>query len=256
MTRRDAFAALAALALFTPAGALDAQSPQPPFRATAQLGVPFMVGFQEVVIGTKEKVDTGTLRVLTISSARLAAIYPNKSENISAGAGEKLLILRGAIRNPSAVTLPVTGTHFLSIRFRDGKGKGEFKFAGIYDPETNTVVHQNLRKGQSAPFDCVIRIPAKFDPFRVGLYHQNRAKTAWYDFKPTLGKLNSTFSPDGFSLEDRARVTKEQSFDFDAYRMKVLGPSEPPAVGGVARGDEPLSVVSVEVTNAMKLPVR
>jgi hypothetical protein len=232
------------------------QTPPRPFKATAQLGVPFTLGFQEVVYGSKEKLDTGTLRIVTISSARVATTYPNTLENVSAGAGEKLLILRGTLKNPSAVGLPVTTSSFLSIRFWEGKGKGEFKYAGIYDPETHKPVHSNLRKGQSAAFDCVVRVPSTFDPFRVGLYHQNRAKIAWYDFKPNLGRMNSTFSPDGFTLADSARALKDQSFDFDTFRMKVLGASEPAVIGGVAKGDRPVYVVSVEVTNTMLLPAR
>ncbi|MCW3055758.1 MAG: hypothetical protein JWN14_4928 [Chthonomonadales bacterium] len=233
-----------------------AQTPPKPFKATAQLSVPFTLGFQEVVNGTNEKLDTGTLRTLAISSARVGATYPNTSENVTAGAGEKLLIVRGTLTNPSVVELSLSSSSFLTIRFWDGKGKGEFKYVGIYDPQTHNLVHSNLRKGQSTAFDCVVRIPSAFDPFQIGFYYQNRAKIAWYDFKTKLGAMSSTFSPDGFTLSDRAQAAKDRSFDFDIFRMKVLGASEPSSIGGVAKGEQPLCVVSAEVTNTMLLPAR
>jgi len=245
--------ALAALLAFACQGV---QTPPKPFKATAQLGAPFTMGYEQVIIGTTKKIDTGTLRVLTLSSADLSATYPNTSENIVAGAGEKLLILHGALKNPSVVDLPVSGSGLASVRFWDGQGKGTFKFAGFFDPQSHNPVHGTLRKGQSAPFDCVIRIPALFDPIHVGLYHENKARIAWYDLKSRLGKMQSAFSPDGFTLTERAKAAKNQSFDFDLYRMKVLGASEVSTVGGVEKGSQPLWIVSVEVTNAMLLPAR
>lgn len=230
-----------------------AQTTSKPFKANAKIGVPFTLGLQDYVHGTREKVDTGTLRVLTLSSARLAAIYPNRLENVSAGAGEKLLVLRGTLKNPSAVEMPVSSSSLFALRFWDGRGKGEFKYVGAFDPETHDYVRGTLRKGQSLPFECVLRIPARFDPFRVGFYYRERVKTAWYDFSPNLGKMTTTFSPDGSVLADRARAAIDQPFDFETFRMKVLSASGPTSIGGSA--PQPWTV-SVEVTNAMLLPAR
>ncbi len=232
------------------------QPPPAPFKETAQLGVPFTVGTQMVVHGSNKEIDTGDQRILVLNSARLATNYPNMAENITAGAGEKLLVLRGTFGNPSTVVLPVGPSAFLSIRFFDGAGKGAFKYVGIYDPNTHQVVHANLRKGESIPFDCVVRVPAEFNEFRVGLYHQNRAKIAWYDLNPVLGTIASSFSPDGRLLLNAASARRDQRFDLDEFQMKVLGVSEPASVGGVAKGDRPLLVVSAEVTNTMLLPAR
>ncbi len=246
------FSTIALLALSLQGG----QTQPKPFRANAQLGVPYTVGVQEVVHGSNEKIDTGTLRILTLTSARLAAIYPNTSENVAAGAGEKLLIMRGTVKNPSSVELSLSSGSFLSIRFWDGKPGEVYKYVGIYDPETHKPVHSNLRKGQSASFECVIRVPVKFDSFRVGFHYRYPANMAWYDLNPKLGKMNSTFSPDGLALVDRAQALKDQVFDLDTFQMKILGASEPSAIGGMAKGDQPLYVVSVEVTNTMLLPAR
>ncbi len=134
--------------------------------------------------------DVGTLRILTVSSVRLGAIYPNKAENISAEAGEKLLIVRGTLQNPSVVVMGIDSDHFLRSRFWDGKGKGEFKYVGIYDPETHERVHSNLSKGQSTPFECVIRVPASFNEFRVGFYP---TMTAQFAFRPNKGQIPVAF---------------------------------------------------------------
>ena len=233
-----------------------AQAPPKPFKATAQLSAPFTLGFQEVVSGSNEKLDTGTLRTLVVSSARVGATYPNLAENVSAGAGEKLLIVRGTLTNLSVVELPISRTDFMTVRFWEGKGKGEFKYVGVFDPQTHNVVHGSLRKGQSTAFECVVRIPSAFDPFRVGFYYQNPARIAWYDFKAKLGAMTSAFSPDGFTLSDHAQAGKDRSFDFDVFRMKVLGASEPGSIGGVSKGEQPLCIVSAEVTNTMLLPAR
>ena len=144
--------------------------------------------------------------------------------------------MRGTPGNPSTVVASLTTASFLNIRFWDGKKGDEFKYVGIYDPETHASVHRNLAKGESAAFEWVIRIPARFEPNRAGFHSRYPAKMAWYNFTPSLGKMTSTFSPDGIALVDSARAEKGQMFDFDIYQMKVLGASEPVAVGGMAKG--------------------
>ena len=73
---------------------------QAAFKPNAQLGVPARVGSIVKVIGTNEVLEQGNLRELTLASAELALTFPNRVENVVAKADEKLLILRGSLRNP------------------------------------------------------------------------------------------------------------------------------------------------------------
>src|SRR5689334_11754630 len=70
-----------------------------PFEATAQLGIPYVIGAESTVIGSKEKIEVSTEREVTLDSAELSLQFPNRQENVFAAAGEKLLVLRGSIRN-------------------------------------------------------------------------------------------------------------------------------------------------------------
>src|SRR4029077_13421100 len=101
---------------------------------------------------------------------------------------------------PSQVVQPIDASHFLGIRFWDGAGSGPFKYIGIYDPDTHMAAHGNLHKGESLSFEAVLRVPAGFTSFRVGLYFQTTAKIAWFDLNPTLGQIASSFSPQGLTL--------------------------------------------------------
>ncbi len=228
----------------------DIQTLAKPFKATAKIGVPFTIGEVFTVIGSKEVVDAGELKVLTVNSTRLEAIYPNLAENISAGAGEKLFIIRGNLKNPSSVELPIGASAFFGMRFFDGKGKGEFKFVANFDPRTHKYVQGSLKKGESVEFEVVLRVPAKFNSFRIGFYYRSTTKMAWYDFNPSLTKLGSVFSNDGLTLGDHATTSKDKVFDFDTFHMKVLGISETSA------GNRKGTIVSIDVANAMLLPAR
>src|SRR6266545_3428953 len=79
----------------------SAQTPAAPkpFNATARLGVPYMIGAESTVIGSKQKIEVSSEREVTLDSAELSLLFPNRQENVFARAGEKLLLLRGSIRN-------------------------------------------------------------------------------------------------------------------------------------------------------------
>ena len=64
----------------------SAQTPAAPkpFKATAQLGVPYVIGAESIVIGSKEKVERATEREVTLDSAELSLVFPNRQENVFA----------------------------------------------------------------------------------------------------------------------------------------------------------------------------
>ena len=58
----------------------SAQTPAAPkpFKATAQLGVPYVIGAESTVIGTKEKIEVSSEREVTLDSAELSLVFPNR----------------------------------------------------------------------------------------------------------------------------------------------------------------------------------
>src|SRR4051812_38880849 len=97
----------------------SAQTPPAPkpFKATAQLGVPYVIGAESTVIGSKEKMELASEREVTLDSAELSLSFPNRQENVFARAGEKLLVLRGAIRNHEKTsTARLTSTESVGLR--------------------------------------------------------------------------------------------------------------------------------------------
>lgn len=72
-----------------------AQTPAPkPFAATAELGKPYVIG-EDVDDYGQIKVDYAKKFEVTLESAELALRFANRRELVLAGAGQKLVILRG-----------------------------------------------------------------------------------------------------------------------------------------------------------------
>ncbi|MBM3795976.1 MAG: hypothetical protein FJW31_18395 [Acidobacteria bacterium] len=153
-----------------------AQQPPPaaalkPFQATAKLGQPATVGTRGFVGTTKEELEIGLRREVTLTSAELALVFPTQVENIVANANEKLLILRGEMRNPEKTSNLNLGPSSV-IRFRlwqRYQGSGQFAFVNHYDQDTLQHVRKNLKAGESGKFVGVWRVPADFTDFRIGV---------------------------------------------------------------------------------------
>jgi len=66
----------------------SAQTPAAPkpFKATAQLGVPYVIGAESNVMGSNEKIEVGSEREVTLDSAELSLLFPNRQENAFARA--------------------------------------------------------------------------------------------------------------------------------------------------------------------------
>jgi len=133
--------------------ALPLFAQQKPFVATAKIGVPCVVG-HETWMDPTTKIETGTLREVTLQSAELALTFPNRHENVVATAAEKLLILRGTIRNPEKTTTDnLSASSVVGLRvWQRYTGSGKFTFVNHYDPETLKQITVELKPGASAPF--------------------------------------------------------------------------------------------------------
>jgi hypothetical protein len=231
-----------------------------PFKATAKLGVPCVIGAESTVIGTREKVEVSSEREVTLDSAELSLVFPNRQENVFARAGEKLLLLRGAIRNHEKTSnAHVTRTESIGLRLWQAyKGSGKFGFVGTFNPSTLEYISEQLKPGDSAKFVAVWRIPADLTDFRFGLTYRSSQKIAWYDLAPVVGPIRSTFAtPDGTSATDSAKVGASDTFELGALEIRMGGVSEPETVGGMRRPNGGHRyVVNLTVTNRLLLPAR
>ena len=231
-----------------------------PFKATAQLGVPYVIGAESTVIGSKEKIEVSSEREVTLDSAELSLLFPNRQENVFARAGEKLLVLRGSIRNHEKTSnARLSNSESVGLRLWQAyQGPGKFKFVGTFDPSTLEYVNKQLKPGDSAKFVAVWRIPADLTDFHFGLMYDTPRKIAWYDLAPAVGRIRSTFAtPDGIGATDSAKVAPGQTFDLGALEIRLGGVSEPETVAGVRRpGTGHRYVVNVTVANRLLLPAR
>ena len=241
---------------------VSAQTPAAPrpFKATAQLGVPYVIGAESTVIGTKEKVELASEREVTLDSAELALLFPNRQENVFARAGEKLLVLRGSIRNHEKTsTARLTSSESIGLRLWQAyKGPGKFGFVGTFNPSTLEYISKQLKPGDSEKVVAVWRIPADLTDFNFGLMYDVPRKVAWYDLAPAIGRIRSTFAtPDGIGATDSAKVGPGETFDLGALEIRVGGVSEPETVAGVRRpATGHRYVVNLTVTNRLLLPAR
>jgi hypothetical protein len=250
------------LALCFLAALASAQTPAAPrpFKATAQLGVPYVIGAESAVIGTKEKIEVSSEREVTLDSAELSLLFPNRQENVFARAGEKLLILRGSIRNHERTSnARLTSSESIGLRLWQAyKGPGKFKFVGTFDPSTLEYINKQLKPGDSAKFVAVWRIPADLADFHFGLMYDRPQKIAWYDLAPSVGRIRSTFAtPDGIGATDSAKVAPGQTFDLGALEIRMGGVSEADTVAGVRRPETGHRyIVNLTVANRLLLPAR
>ncbi len=233
---------------------------QTPFKATAELGKPTRVGAIARVIGTNEEMDYRLLKELTLDSATLAYTFPNAAENIVAGANEKLLVMRGQLRNLSkAMTVSISGSSAIGFRLTERyTGTGKFQFVRHFDPDTLKNLEKSLKPGEAGSFVGVWRIPADFKDFRFGITTERATIIPWYDLRPSIGKLSGVFATvDGLSLNPSATVRAGTRFEMDGIDMAVSNVNRPAQVGPyVTDASKPVLVVTVQATNKMMLPVR
>lgn len=233
---------------------------QAPFKATAQLNVPAQLGTKVYVSGSKEILEIGRHREITLESAELALSFPNHEENVVAASSEKLLILRSRLGNPEKKSnFNVGPSDAFGFRIWQAyKGTGKFQFVFHLDPETLKHARRNVKGGESVKLVSVWRIPADFRDFRLGLSTQGATMVPWYDLNASIGKLNSLFAdPDGIDSKPSASVPAGKSFEMDGLQIDPRGVSRPSRVAGAAVDPtKPVYVVSLSVSNRLLLPAR
>lgn len=231
---------------------------QAAFQPTAKVGVPFETGSATVASDSKERLEIGARRELTLDSAELALTFPNRYENVVATANEKLLILRSTLRNPektSTVTLAQDALGLLLQRF---PGTGKVQFVGHFHPDTLAQLRANLKGGESTKLVSVWRLPLEVTDFRIGLFSYNRSRVARYDLTSDLKPLRSIFATaDGLSANKTAQVAAGATFEVDGLEFAGTSVSQPGRIEGAAVDPaKGLQVITVNVTNKLLLPAR
>ncbi|BDC48752.1 hypothetical protein F183_A10680 [Bryobacterales bacterium F-183] len=197
------------------------------FRANATLRTPALIGHETFVSGSKEKIETATLREVTLDAAELALVFANRHEIVVAGKGEKLLILRGRIGNPEKTTS-------FSLSASDAVGfalweryriPGQLKHVSHFNPDTLKQLQGHLKPGESTKFVGVWRVPADWTDFRIGLYTGKPIKIAWYDLTDVIQPIRGSIfaSVDGRSTIEVAKVPAGKAFDLDGLELQITG---------------------------------
>lgn len=231
------------------AASFATQSPGQTAQAyTARLGVPYLLGPRAVVSGSKEELDIGIRRWVTLHSVRTAIACGMEGRTFVAREGKKLVIFRATIKNPGKMAIGLHDSETFGLRVFDSGGKaGDFNFLGASD-ETLGRLDKKLEKGQSGEVITVYEFPAASPNLRVGLYFDRylRDTAPKFDLTKRVAKPTSVFAKDALTYVSAATVPVGQSFDFDDLEFKV-GPPE--AIEGGFQ-------VRVEVKNPMRAPGR
>lgn len=236
--------------MLIPLVALFAGQTVPPFVPNAKLGVPYLLGYVSRVSGSNQVLDVGSQRWVTINSVRTALFFGAKDETHVAGEGQKLVLLKCTIKNPSNTIAQLhTSDTFQTRIFDTGAVAGDYHYIGAVD-STLAYLRKDLKKGESADFTVILRGPARFSTLRIGAYYQyqGRSNIRRYDLTASVAKSTSVFSNDGLVYADTAKVKVDQPFELDALEAKVLGLRALPGENKVA--------VDVQVTNRTLLPAK
>lgn len=233
-----------------------------PFQATAEIGKPATVGSRRFVHGSREEIELGFRREVTLESAALALVFATPQENVIAAAGEKLLILRAQLRNPEKTSnFNVSSSSAIGFRLWERyAGTGKFQFVNHYAAETLRTFERNLKSGESVRFVGVWRVPADFNDFRLGISTPTANIVPWYDLREQIGRLPpSVFAaPDRLLALPTASVALGKPFEVNGLELIVHGVTRPARVAGApVDPSKPALVLTVTAANRqMQQPVR
>jgi hypothetical protein len=204
---------------------------QVPFVPTAELGKPVVIG-EDVSDYGQIKVDYAKKFEVTLESAELALRFANRRETVLAGAGQKLVILRGTARNLSKEkAADFLGSMSFGVRvWKKYDGPGTFQFVMMTDPDNLRAENTQVPPGGVCRFVEVLSVPAGYEAMQLGLYFKSTKRLAWYDLR---GARMAPAAPEGMLALDTLDVR----------------------VAGVERTREGYAV-DLDVKNPMLLPSR
>lgn len=214
----------------------------------AKLGTTYLIGPESHITGTKQKIEVGNQRLVTLKAARTALAFGAEQETILAAKGRLLVIFEATIKNPEKSPISITNADTFGIRVYDsGLKAGDVVYRGSFTP-TGQTLRFKLKHNESADVVSVYEFPATLENLKVGPYYHTfiASKTPKYDLTTLVSAEKSLFARSALSYVDSASVSERQPFDLGDLKFSVI--QIRPHEGGWA--------VKVEVSNPYRFPSR
>jgi hypothetical protein len=260
--RPRARVSLSLLLLVGLAASLSAQArpaqptPAAPYVADARLGELYLLG-RTFSTANRSFVDEAEHLLVSVESAQLALRFPTREKLVVAGENQQLLILSGTVRNPQKADVDVSGGSMMTVRFF---GSVPASARSLYGQEITVQsdslrdLKVRLRPGESARYTMALRVPSDRPSLKLATL-RTEGPVRRYDLEPVVTNAASVFARDGANVAASARAAAGETFDLDAFDMRVSAVREVPKVGThAASPGRYLYAAEVQVTNRMLLP--
>lgn len=215
---------------------------------TAKLGTPYLVGPIATVIGTKERLELGLRRWVTIKSARTALVYGAEKVSYVAPAGRMFVIFEASIKNPEKNPVGVSSSNAFGLRLYDsGLKAGDAKYIDSLKAD-GSILSARLKKDESVDIVSIYEFPSNLKNLRIGTYFDTyiAKETPKYDLSAKVGRSESVFCDTPLSYRDTATVPQGRPFDLGELEFTAAQIS--PFEGGWA--------VKLSITNPHRFPAR
>jgi hypothetical protein len=233
-------------------------APAAPYVADSRLGELYLLG-RTFSTANKSFVDESEHLLVSVETAQLALRFPTREKLVVAGENQQLLLLSGIVRNPQKVDVDVSGGSMMTVRFFGSVPPEARPLYGqeiTVQPDSLTSLKVRLRPGESARYTMALRVPSDRPSLTLATLRPF-GPVRRYDLDPVVTNAASVFARSGANVTSSARAAAGETFDLDAFDMKVTSVREVPKVGAyAASAGKYLYSAEVQVTNRMLLPER
>lgn len=190
-----------------------------PTRGTAQLpgdngklGVTYQLGNLPVAGNVGQELH------FTLESAHVAPFYKTPKGDLIAWAGERLLVLTFWVQNPQTRDMPVR--HYSFTFTAVSPDDKNFKASqGVYKAD-GEAYEGSLKPAQKAKLQVVLPIYAT-GPIPKLIVQRGSGPVLRYDLRDQVGKMKTTFSPDGLDLVNEVKAELNKPFDVSGMEVEV-----------------------------------
>jgi len=215
---------------------------------SAKLGTPYLVGPVTTVSGSKERLEIGIRRWVTIKSVRTALAYGAEKETFMAPKGRMLVIFEASIKNPEKNSVLVSPANAFGLRiYESGLKAGDVKYVTSVKSD-GSMLSLQLKKNESVDIVSIYEFPSTLKNLRIGTYFDTyiAKETPKYDLSSKLSNADSVFCDSPLSYRDSATVPVGRSFDLGdlVFTVTQITPHE----GGWA--------VKMDIKNPHRFPAR
>jgi hypothetical protein len=193
--------------------------PKPPVAAPTK-GTAQLAGDNGKLGVTYQLGDQNQELHFTLESAQFAPFYKTpEGSAVIAGAEQRLLVLTFFVQNPQKRDM---GVGFNSFNFTavspDDKNFKTNQW--LYQPEGGKSYSADLKPAQKVRLQVVIPLYAT-GPIRKIMVQRGSGAVLRYDLLDKVGKMKTTFSPDGLDMLSDANAELVKPFDMSGVEMEV-----------------------------------